>query len=158
MVLMDEHKALEAAVEAAKRSPCAKSQRGVVLFHREEGIVGSGFNHPPTPFACDGSEACRAACNKLCIHAENAALRDYLWHRQEAAVHPRDIEMLHVKAVDGKAVPSGPPSCWQCSRLILDAGLKSMWLLHEEGLQAYDPEEFHRLTLAHNSLPVIRAM
>ena len=29
--------------------------------------------------------------------------------------------MLHVKVVDGQAVPSGPPSCVDCSKLILTA-------------------------------------
>jgi deoxycytidylate deaminase len=154
---MDEHEALEAAVEAGRKSPCAKSQRGVVLFHREEGVVGMGFNHPPAPFVCDGSEKCRAACGKICVHAEMAALRRYLWKRQEAGVHISDVEMLHVKVVNGEAHTSDAPSCWQCSREILDAGIKTMWLLLGTGLRRYTAEEFHRLTLEHHSLPVSRA-
>jgi hypothetical protein len=61
--------------------------------------------------------------------------------------------MLHVKVVKGIATISGPPSCWQCSRLILEAGIAGMWLLHSEGLHRYTAEEFHRLTLEHCKLP-----
>lgn len=153
---MDEHEALRQAVKVGAASPCAKSRRGVVLFHRREGVVAVGFNHPPHPFACDGSDACRASCNLLCVHAETAALHDL--RRSLAPIRGRDLEMLHVKVVDGEAVSSGPPSCPQCSREILEAGLAKMWLLREDGLQAYDPVEFHELTLRHCEMPVIRGV
>lgn len=148
--------ALALAVEVARQSPCAKSQRGVVLFrderlgqrgHREP--IAVGFNAPPQPFACDGSAACRGACNQVAVHAEQAAL-------MYAAAHGRktdQAEMLHVKVVDGVAVPSGGPSCWQCSRLLLEAGVAGMWLLHEDGLRRYDAITFHRLTLESCGLP-----
>lgn len=135
-----EHHALKAAIIAASRSGCAKSQRGVAIFDRQDGLLVTGTNHPPKNFHCDGSGGCRRDCNKLCIHAEQDALSKvhaplYGW------------EMLHVKVVNGKAVPSGPPSCWQCSRLILAAQLNYMWLLHKDGLRSYSVAEFHSLTL-----------
>ena len=149
---MDEHEALEYAVEAAKQSPCVKSQRGVVIWRRDMTLpISVGWNHPPAPHECGRNEACRAACNKLCIHAEMDAILKALETRGVA-----DFYLLHVKVVDGKAVPSGLPSCWQCSRLILQCRMKAVWLLHESGLQAYDPEEFHWYTLDNNSLPVFR--
>ena len=113
-----------------------------------------GFNHPPAPFTCDGSTACREACGKVCVHAE----ADALLQATKGLPDPwfmGGAEMLHVKVVNGREVPSGPPSCWQCSRLILESGIAGMWLLHEEGFQRYTPEEFHRLTLEHCGLPVI---
>jgi deoxycytidylate deaminase len=146
--------ALARAVEAAQLSPCVKSTRGVVIFRADTDECIIGFNHPPAPFTCDGSPACRAACGKVCVHAEAHALIEATkgltnpWFLDEA-------EMLHVKVVDGREVPSGSPSCWQCSRLILESGISDMWLLHEEGLQTYTAEEFHRLTLEHCGLPVI---
>jgi deoxycytidylate deaminase len=148
--MYDEYWALEKAIEAGCKAQCQKSKRGVVIWIREgSGEYNIGFNSPPSPFECTGTEACHSNCNKIAVHAEQSALIDALikglfsW----AADLGSSLEMLHVKVVDGKAVPSGPPSCWQCSRLILEAGIKSMWLLHESGLKEYSAEEFHRLTL-----------
>ncbi len=139
MSVFDEHDALVLAVRAARRSPCAKSQRGAVIWKRLAGIVVPGWNHPPEPMSCSGSLHCREHCNKFCVHAEaDAILR--------AGVDLQGCEMLHVKVVDGEPVPSGGPSCWQCSRLILQSGIKTMWLLHD-GLRGYDAHEFHLLTL-----------
>lgn len=148
-----EHDALAAAIEIAKVSPCAKSNRGVVIFHRRDGILASGHNHPPSPFRCDGSGDCREFCNQLCVHAELAALHDL---RFNLVSRVRDLEMLHVKVINGVAVPSGPPSCWQCSREILAARVCTMWLLHDEGLRSYSSEEFHEKTLRHCKLPIAR--
>ena len=140
-----EHDALETAVKAAVLSPCQKSKRGVAIFHREYGLSVAGCNHPPGPLKCDGTKACRKVCNKICVHAEQDALL-------QSGAPLVGYEMLHVKVVAGKAVPSGPPSCWQCSRLILAAKLKAMWLLHEDGLRAYSPLQFHIMTLEHHEI------
>jgi deoxycytidylate deaminase len=136
------------AVQVALRSPCAKSRRGVVIFD-EHGVIASGCNAQPAPFACDGSDACRAACGKLCVHAEAAALRD------AGRFAVRGAHMLHVKAEKGVPVASGPPSCWQCSREILAAGVAKVWLLHDDGVRGYTAVEFHRLTLQHCGLPAL---
>lgn len=158
---MSPEEALACAVEAAQRSPCAKSKRGVVLFrdatraprgHHKP--IAIGFNAPPSPFGCDGSAACRGACNQVAVHAEQAALLYAAAH----GLRTDQAEMLHVKVVDGVAVPSGEPSCWQCSRLLLDAGVAGMWLLHESGLRRYDAITFHRLTLERCGLPVAYAI
>lgn len=94
--------------------------------------------------------SCRKDCGKLCVHAEANALHDAHMFGKPVA----RCEMLHVKVVDGKPVASGPPSCWQCSRAILRAGLEAMWLLRpgSEGgsdpvLVRYTAREFHRETL-----------
>jgi deoxycytidylate deaminase len=154
-----EHDALEEAVRVGAQSPCAKSKRGVVIFHRRVGIVARGYNVPPPGFACDGSEACRAACRKVCNHAESEALFDWF-----LATRPRaEYEMLHVKVVgvglaaEATAVSSGGPTCWQCSPKILRAGIGTMWLLLSTGLQRYTADHFHEVTLRNCGLPVIRA-
>jgi len=164
----DENDALAAAVTAGSCSPCAKSKRGVVIFVRSR-IVAVGHNHPPEPMRCDGSVQCREHCAKLCIHAEDDALRhvialgpyeqfasswtgEIIGHRAEST----GLQMLHVKVVDGQAVPSRAPTCWQCSRGILGfEKISRMWLLHEAGLRSYTPLEFHELTLANSGLPII---
>lgn len=148
-------RALKWAVHAASRSRCAKSQRGVVIWlPGDRHPLSDGTNHQPSPHKCDGSDACRSNCAKLCVHAEADALvnmPDFEFLARDHGFH-----MLHVKVVDGRPVPSGPPSCWQCSRLILDTkAISTMWLLHAEGLRSYSTAEFHRLTLEHNHLPVL---
>lgn len=148
-----EKDALATAVLAARDSPCAKSKRGVVIWN-ELGPAVMSCNHLPLPLKCDGSDACRASCGKTCVHAEQDALVRFQGGELS------DFEMLHVKIKDGNAVPSGPPSCWQCSKLILLSGLKAMWLLenrvgvirHHSYLHRYTPLEFHQLTLNYHAL------
>ncbi len=138
----DENWALKQAVYAAKNSKC-QSQRGVVIWHRQQGLTSIGWNAPPKPFECDGSDACKANCSKTAVHAEQAALVNALG----LMVRPKEEEMLHVKIVNGEPVHSIQPSCWQCSKLILASGIKSMWLYQKEGLVEYSALEFHKQTL-----------
>jgi hypothetical protein len=54
---------------------------------------------------------------------------------------------LHVKTVNGELVPSGGPSCVQCSKLALVCGIAGFWLYHEEGWRRYPMQEFHQLSI-----------
>lgn len=145
----NEQWALTQAVSAAKNSKC-KSQRGVVIWHRTTGKIAYGWNAPPSPFVCDGSESCRANCAKTAVHAEQAALISALdWYDYTPKY---ECEMIHVKIIDGEPVFSDKPSCWQCSKLILQARLKSMWLYQKEGFIEYTPVEFHEQTLVNCGL------
>ena len=139
---MDEKEALKEAVKAATNSNCT-SKRGVVIWHREYGLMSSGWNAPPKPLICDGSEACRANCAKTALHAEQMALLGMLQYYEPIS----ECEMIHVKIIDGEALISDKPSCWQCSKLILASGLKSMWLFQAEGLVEYSVLDFHDKTL-----------
>jgi deoxycytidylate deaminase len=136
---------IEAARLAALKSPCAKSKRGAALLNREladmvfrvashvpfDGlgvIAATGFNGPPeglsSPGAlCSGSDLCRRDCAKLCLHAEERAIR-----AAGALDDVADLELVHVKVVDGRVVPGGGPSCWQCSRLVAEVKLRGVWL------------------------------
>lgn len=136
--------ALRDATWKARESTCAKIKRGVVIFS-PAGMLVSAYNSPPEPFRCDESAACAAVCNKVAVHAEEAALL-------AVGRHAHGCDLMHVKVVNGAPVPSGPPSCWQCSRAIVAAGIAGVWLLHEEGLRRYEAGEFHRLTLAHHGI------
>jgi deoxycytidylate deaminase len=140
-------KIVQQAVALANLSPCKKSQRGVVIFNREDKkveIIGRGFNAQPKPFKCTGSDFCRNNCAKLCVHAEQEAIQSI-----SEKIGPNSCELLHIKTVKGKAVYSGLPSCWQCSRQILKKGLKGVWLYHKKGWKFYNSLEFHKLTLEH---------
>ena len=145
-MIYDENWALEQAVKIAWRSKC-QSKRGVVIWNRELGIISNGFNAPPNPFECDGSDACKANCAKTAVHAEQVALLNF-----DQKLSFESCEMLHVKVVEGKPVHSLQPSCWQCSKLILACGLKSMWLYQKEGLVEYSSLEFHEQTLKNCNL------
>lgn len=149
---------------------------------RRETIVGhaSAMNGPPSPITCDGSSRCRKSCGMRCVHAEMRALsllelascrRAFSGLNDDAAFRAR-CELVHVKiGADGKVIPGGSPSCWQCSRLILEAQIGAVWLFeHSEEFGArgtpswgadvteyptdhpqgswirYSAEEFHRET------------
>lgn len=151
--MFTEQLALRAAVSAGNLSPCAKSKRGVVIFHPEKGIISAGKNHPPAGYRCDGSDACRKNCPQLCIHAEMDALR---WVTPQA----KALQLLHVKVMDGQPVPTGSPSCIGCSKHILESPIQTVWLLEHRGagaeLRSYDTARFHELSLQYRGLPVIR--
>jgi hypothetical protein len=146
------------AITEANKSPCAKSKRGVAAYraYPHPHIVASGHNAQPPGFACDGSDECKAACAKLCIHAEQAALAQ----RFDGPMFGDAAYLVHVKTINGLLVPGGGPSCWQCSRIILaDSRIRGIWLFHESGWRLYEPDEFHELTLLAGDppLPVIRS-
>lgn len=162
--------AMAAAIAAGACSPCAKSKRGVVIFN-SKGVISIGYNHPPEPMRCDGSEACRASCRYLCIHAEEDAMQHIIvlssqerlrvcsnWQGRIGYMDPATpLQLLHVKVEDGKAVPSQGPSCWQCSRTILGTQkISQVWLMLDDGLCSYTPLDFHEQTLRNCELPVIR--
>lgn len=162
--------AMAAAITAGKCSPCEKSKRGVVIFN-SKGVISLGYNHPPAPMRCDGSLACRTHCRYLCIHAEEDALQHIIvssseerlrvcsnWKGSIGYMDPATpLQMLHLRVVDGAAVPSQGPSCWQCSRSILGTGkISQVWLLLPDGLRSYTPLDFHEQTLANCDMPAIR--
>lgn len=132
------------AIRAAFESPC-QSKRGAVIWGKG-GVVSIGRNHQPQPFPCDGSDRCKENCGKTAIHAEQSAIL-----KTEPALIIGS-QMLHVKVEDGKLVPSGPPSCLECSKLILESGIAYMWLYHETGWKWYTAAEFHRATCEHKSI------
>lgn len=106
-------------------------------------FLSAGWNAPPEPFHCTG--ACIERCRDYTVHAEQRAL---LHHEKRPG-----IDMLHVQLADGKLVASGPPSCSQCSKLMLEQGIEGMWLLHPYGWHRYPLVEFHELTLEECEIP-----
>lgn len=137
---------VEIAVLESTVSPC-RSKRGAALFvSAVNGMalnVGSGHNRKPIGFVCDGSAECKATCRQEAVHAEQHALI-------EAGRRAAGAEIVHVKTVDGELVASEPPSCIQCSKLLLAAGVSGFWLFqHAVGWRYYPMADYHRLSLAH---------
>ena len=127
------------AERASVESPC-QSKRGVVIWD-SKGVISIGHNHQPYPFLCDGSDRCKQSCGKTAIHAEQHAILLAERSRLNGA------QMLHVKTISGEIVANGRPSCMECSKLILEAGIAYMWLFHENGWRWYAASEFHRSTV-----------
>jgi deoxycytidylate deaminase len=130
------------AIETSRESPC-QSKRGVVIFDATDDHrlpLSRAYNFKPAWFPCDGSNACKATCHEQAVHAEQDALL-------QLGPKARGAEMLHVKTVNGRMVPSGGPSCVQCSKLAVVAGITAVWLYHDDGWRRYDMREFHRLSL-----------
>lgn len=148
----------DVAIAVACNSPCMKSKRGAVAFTTDGSRRHTaGWNHPVVG-SCSGSEACRAACRQICVHAEQVALIVGLRSFPPAVWGAGAVDMLHIKVVQSdddayKAVPSGPPSCAECSKLMLAASVAGMWLLHEDGWRRYDMHDFHEQTLRELGLP-----
>lgn len=160
---------LSAALRAARQGTCSKTRRGAAVFDPSDGFVlGAGHNSiPDQAGSCAGTEQCRAECGRICVHAEVRAIREALCrvgtrHNYETGEFIpntlRRYELVHVKLATGYRrrggdytddlfVVSGPPSCWQCSREILDVGLEAVWLYHEGGWRRYPAPVFHALTL-----------
>ncbi len=126
--------ALGLAAGIAAESPC-QSKRGVVIW-RDGVMISRANNGQPRGFMCDGSEQCRKNCGKSAVHAEQRALLFALADQYDVY----GASMLHVKVVDGEPVASERPSCIECSKLILEAGVCEMWLLHNH---YYDVPERH---------------
>lgn len=146
--------AIQRAIQLAAMSPC-QSKRGAVIWFPENTLkkklvlVAAGYNNQPQPFMCDGTKLCRQTCRKRAVHAEQAALILSQLYFTESVI---GAEMLHVKVVDGLLVPSGGPSCVECSKLLLVAGISRMWLFHADGWRAYDAVEFHQLSIEGSNL------
>jgi deoxycytidylate deaminase len=144
--------AVDAAILSATESPC-RSQRGAVIFQpatasRAGFIVARGFNAPPPPLRCDRSDRCRISCSRAAVHAEQRALLD-------AGRSAQFAEMLHVKVQEGELVASGPPSCVECSKLALAAGISGFWLYHAAGWAHYTMLGFHGISLAAKGITLI---
>lgn len=131
---------IDGALRVADFSPC-RSKRGVVLYTPSyyaddpvESVVGRGFNGPPDN-VCPGRSICAGTCGQRSVHAEMRALRSV--PRRDRV--DGELELVHVeRGADGKVVPCAGPSCWQCSREILDVGfVAGVWLYEGEPLEAY---------------------
>lgn len=84
---------------------------------------------PPQTRACDGTESCRRDCAKICSHAEQTAITTALVGR--SGEYLSGLQLIHAKTVNGELVAGGGPSCWQCSRLVVEVELDGVWLYED---------------------------
>ena len=164
-------RAIDAAVAASKQSPCQKSQRGAAIYVDRPSpfdiiVTAANWNRPPKSFMCSGTESCRRDCNRTCSHAEQTAIASALV--TEGGGYLAGYTLIHAKTINGELVSGGGPSCWQCSRLVVEVELEGVWLYEDvvdrvpadapAGMQAWRPvhrdvwryytaAEFHRATL-----------
>ena len=138
---------IDFAILQSTFSPC-QSKRGVVIFDAAGHPIAWGYNFKPRGFDCDGTDACKATCRVEAIHAEQMALVN-------AGRRSNRAELIHVKSVDGQLVSSGPPSCVECSKLMLAAGIAVVWLYHGSEWCRYETADFHQRSLVELRLAVL---
>jgi deoxycytidylate deaminase len=131
-----------AAFLEVMNSTCEKSKRGVVIA-KDNKIIGKGTNNPPGNFECNLKD-CYDICRNYTVHAEQNAIFDALKKNNNL----EDSRLYHVKFKDGIPQYSGSPSCVECSKLILRAGIEEVVLEHaNKEFALYTAEEFHLLSL-----------
>jgi len=114
---------LARAVAAARLSPCAKSKRGATAFNfaRTYNEYKAAFHNVRALGVCDGSSGCMAACATHCLHAEARLVMS--WRDGD-----ENLDVVHVKVVDGVLVAGGPPSCADCAKLLWQRKAAAVWL------------------------------
>lgn len=136
--------AIETAIVFARTSPCRKSRRGCAIFNPAAAgvaglIIGAGFNGQVPPWRCDGTcnrklEDGRSVCGLTAEHAEYRAIISAidclaLSNRWSTEQRLGGMELVHIKVNEnGVPVPSGGPSCIDCSRHVVSSRLEAVWL------------------------------
>lgn len=139
--IFDHH--IKEVVRHAKRSPCKRSKRGVVLVDSEVWTpVSYGWNHPPCPFVCRGY--CGHSCKEDVIHAEMDAL--IRLGEMRLSTQNKNLTLILAKMKEGRLFPSDLPSCKDCSKYLLQANFEGVWLYHVGGWKFYPMLEFHELS------------
>ena len=136
------------AKEQALKSTCQRSRCGSVVVSKGGTVIGRGLNSPPGGLEsqrrclCDKSSYNPKVTDKTCcIHAEQRAIIDSL-----SSFFPSK-QLFFVRLDDtGEIKRSGKPYCTICSKLALDVGIKEFCLWHEDGIYAYNTEEYNRLS------------
>lgn len=150
----------DALIEVAHRSPCRLSRRAAAVFAplrnqadrddltRYGPILGIGSNGVTRDALGASRGACQLArsctcpadfrCSEIATHAEARAIVAMRPPRRGPGI----VELVHLKISGepgsrGMPMPSGAPSCMPCAALAHDAGVSSVWLLHEPGRDPY---------------------
>ncbi len=131
---------LEIAAAVAKRSTCLRRQYGAVIIKNDE-IISTGYNGAARgePNCCDIGECWREKNNIphgeqyekcVAVHAEqnaiiSAARRDMLG------------STLYLAGFDSNGALARPAPCMICSRLIRNAGITTMVVRTENGIERF---------------------
>jgi deoxycytidylate deaminase len=143
-------KYLDRAAEVALNATCQRSKCGSVIVSNDQ-IIGEGFNSPAAGLesqrrcTADKSQYHRKVTDKTCcVHAEQRAIMAAL------STNPAKINgsILYFILLDESQKPSfaGQPYCTICSKMALDAGVKTFVLWHQQGIAFYDTAEYNQLS------------
>lgn len=144
------------AAKVAQLATCERSKCWSVIVKNWK-IIWKGYNSPAKNLesqrrcSCDKNSYHRKVTDKTCcIHAEQRALFDALRN------HPNEIQgaTLYFIRLDKNNQPSKSwkPYCTICSKSALELWIKEFVLDHEEGITAYDTEEYNTLSYQYDEL------
>ena len=149
-------KYFELAWEIAQNATCERSKCWCVIVKNDK-IIWQWWNTPPHDLewqrrcTCDKNSYHRKVTDKTCcIHAEQSALFDALRN------HPDELEWstLYFMRLDKNNKPSKSwkPYCTICSKSALELWVKEFVLYHEEGITAYDTQEYNTLSYQYDEI------
>lgn len=141
---------MQQAAEIAQKATCERSKCGCIIVKAGK-IIGKGFNSPPQNLEsqrrcqCDKNQYHRKVADKTCcIHAEQRAILDALKSASDQ-LPGSDLYFIRLDQ-EGKLSKAGEPYCTICSKMALEVGIRNFHLWHEEGIVAYDTEEYNSLS------------
>ena len=134
---------VDAAISQALASPCEKSKRGVVIVKYTR-IIAEGYNGPPPGFDCE-KEVCYDQCATYAMHAEQRAI-SHAYKSGNQSLEGTVMYHVRVKGAEVDTVTDGP-SCVDCSKWVLEAGIAEFVLREREGYVEYSAMEFHKASL-----------
>ena len=137
---------MEKAAELAREATCERARCGSVIV-KDGKVIGSGYNSPPgnleSQRRCSSPKFLydqKVTDKTCCIHAEQRAIRD-------ALRNGNDLEgsTLYFMRVDKKGgmTEAGRPYCTSCSKAVLDEGIENFVLWHNDGITAYETQEYN---------------
>lgn len=137
------------ALKESQKSGCLSSARGCVIVNNGL-IIGRGTNSPPGNekiMACfkDELPSTFRSDHSCCVHAEQRAIMDALTLGPNLV---RGATLYYIRRGENGKVFSRKPSCTICSKLALDVGIKEFVLWHENGITAYEANEYNQLSFA----------
>ncbi len=147
------NKYLERCIELALQSTCERHRCGSVIV-KENQIIGEGYNSPPRNLK--SQKRCHIKKNEYdvkvtdktcCVHAEQRAIFDTL-KRHGNGIEGSTIYFIRINKQDQPTF-AGEPYCTICSKSILDQGIAEFVLKTEQGLIAYEAEEYNDLSFAY---------
>lgn len=144
---------MELAVEEALKATCERSRCGSVIVADGE-VIGKGYNSPPGELEsqrrCSNTKTMyhqKVTDKTCCVHAEQRAIMDALQKNPEKI---RGSRLYFIRLDDdGKMSFAGKPYCTICSKMALDVGIKEFVLYHEDGITAYETDEYNDLSYSY---------
>ena len=141
------YQAIGEAISRGQAGPCSKSKR-IAWAQSPAGTYPARFavNQPPVGLACAGDDACRDVCGKICTPAEETRVLDVL--RAPIMHEADDLAVFHLEIVGGvpqafdrPGKPQGP-SCITCARIMVQAGVRAVWLFGVDGWRWWRASDF----------------